>query len=70
MKKETEEEKQELGEDKNVVEDKLPIVKELPGPEDISAFLYQIDLAADILVHAVIQPKKRLENQIEEVEDY
>ena len=54
MKKETEEEKQELGEDKNVVEDKLPIVKELPGPEDISAFLYQIDLAADILVHAVI----------------
>ena len=42
MKKETEEEKQELGEDKNVVEDKLPIVKELPGPEDISAFLYQI----------------------------
>ena len=53
MKKSTEEEKQELGGDKNVVEDKLPIVEELPIVEDISVFFVS-DLAADVLVHAVI----------------
>ena len=65
---ETEEEKQELGHDKNVVEKNDPIVEELPGrQEELSPTV--TDLAADLPVHAAVKAKKRLENQMEGVEE-
>ena len=64
---ETEEEKQEVGERKDSVEEILPIVEDLPGPQDLSASV--ANLVADLPVHAAVKPKKRLEMQMDEVEE-
>ena len=63
---ETEEEKIEIGSDKEVQEVD-PTVENLPGHQELSATV--TDLAADIPVHAAVMPKNRLKNQMEEVEE-
>jgi len=64
---ETEEEKQEIGERTDAVEEVLPIVEDLAGAQDLSASV--TNLVADLPVRAVVKPKKRLEMQMEEVEE-
>ena len=44
-----------------------PIVEDLPGPQDLSASV--TNLVADLPVHAAVKPKKRLENNMDEVEE-
>jgi len=63
---ETEEEKIEIGPDKEVQEVD-PTVQDLPGHQELSATV--TDLAADLPVYAAVLPKNRLANQIKEVED-
>jgi hypothetical protein len=64
---EIEEEKQEIGESNDSSEEIQPIVEDLPGPQDLSATL--INLVADLPVHAAVKPKKRLKNQMDEMEE-
>ena len=65
---ETEEEKIEIGPDKDaVVQEVDPTVQDLPGRQDLSSAV--TDLAADLPVHVGVIPKKRLENQMIEVEE-
>ena len=63
---ETEEEKIEIGPDKEVQEVD-PTVQDLPGHQELSATV--TDLAADLPVYAAVLPKNRLANQMEEVEE-
>ena len=65
--KETEEEKQEIGERTDALEEVLPIVEDLAGAQDLSASV--TNLVADLPGRAVVKPKKRLEMQMEEVEE-
>jgi hypothetical protein len=62
--KETEEE---IGERTDSVEEVLPIVEDLAGAQDLSASV--TNLFVDLPVRAVVKPKKRLEMQMEEVEE-
>ena len=57
---ETEEEKIEIGPDKDVVQEIDPTVKDLPGRQELSPTV--TDLAVDLPVHAAVMPKKHLEN--------
>ena len=64
---ETEEEKQEIGEVQDSAEETSPIVEDLPGEQDLSASVTILN--ADLAVHAVVKSKKRLEYQMERVEE-
>ena len=58
---ETEEEKIEIGPDKDVVQEIDPTVKDLPGRhQELSPIV--TDLAVDLPVHAAVMPKKHLVN--------
>ena len=63
---ESEEEKIEIGPNKEVQEVD-PTVQDLPGYQELSATV--TDLAADLPVYAAVLPKNRLANQMEEVEE-
>ena len=63
---ESEEEQIEIGPDKE--EHELdPSVQDLPGHLELSTTV--TDVAADLPIHAAVIPKKRLANQMEEVEE-